>query len=144
MNLSRRRLFHFSLLALGTSALSVSTGNRSILNAAARHSSPQTVDLAQVPARVFKAVKNSIFSANVPGQKTIDLTLKQVSEYHKSDKTEAFSLTLQGRPNEDILEQGTYQVSHPKLGTMNLFMVPGKGDRFGPSYTVIFNRLVGV
>ena len=141
MTLSRRRLLHLSLLTIGTSALSVSTGHRVPVKAVGM-AGTKTLDMAHVPLTAFESVKNSTFTVNRPGQKTLHLTLNQVSELTRTDSTEGFSLRLKGRANEETLEQGNYHVSHPKLGEMNLFMVPGKSDRLGQTYGVVFNRLI--
>ena len=141
MTLSRRRLLHLSLLTIGTSALSVSTGHRFPASATGV-TGTKPLDVAHVPLNAFESVKNSTFTVKRPGHKSLHLTLSEVSELERTDSTEGFSLRLKGRLNEDILEQGTYHLSHPKLGEMDLFMVPGKSDRLGRTYGVVINRLI--
>ena len=131
MSVSRRQLLHLSLLAFGTSALSISTGHHVAANAVGVNARPRTLDLAHVPSKTFQSVRNSTFTVNRPGQKQLHLTLSQVAELTKTQKTEGFSLRFQGWSSEEALEQGTYYLSHPTLGEMTFFMVPGKRDRLG-------------
>jgi hypothetical protein len=39
------------------------------------------------------------------------------------------------------LEQGTYTVTHAKLGTFDLFVVPGAKQRYGRDYNAVINHL---
>ena len=64
MTLSRRRLLHLSLLAIGTSTLSISTGHRFPANAVGLRAGTKTLDMAHVPLTTFEAVKNSTFTVN--------------------------------------------------------------------------------
>jgi hypothetical protein len=50
---------------------------------------------------------------------------------------EPFSLTFRG-PGEPQLEQRTYPVSHPALGTFELFIVPVGRDADGVYYEAVF------
>ena len=142
MTLSRRQLLHLSVLSIGTSVLSLATGYRPSVNVAEVHAGSNTLDMAHVSLTEFESVKSSIFTVNHPDQKICHLKLVQVSELEKTDNTEGFYFRLQGRSDEAALEQGTYHVSHPKLGGMTLFMVPGKSDRLRQTYNVVVNRLV--
>ena len=49
----------------------------------------------------------------------------------------AFSLTLQSAPGP-FLPQATYPIAHPKLGTLEMFIVPLGPKNGGNQYEVIF------
>lgn len=49
-----------------------------------------------------------------------------------------FSLTLSG-PRDPLLPQGTYAARHPKLGVIDLFIVPASRDAQSTQYEVTFN-----
>ena len=54
------------------------------------------------------------------------------------DRGECFSLSFES--SGSLLDQDTYQLSHPAIGEFPLFIVPGRpGSR--PTYTAIFNRI---
>ena len=42
------------------------------------------------------------------------------------------------KPNAEVFQQGLYQVSHPDVGEMSLFLVPVYGDDEGVHYEAIF------
>jgi uncharacterized protein DUF6916 len=80
--------------------------------------------------------------------KLTDMTLVEVqdqtSSLFKSEGTRAqdcFALVFTG-PRSLPLRQGTYLVEHGKLGTFNLFIVPGDASgRSGIRYGALINRL---
>lgn len=43
------------------------------------------------------------------------------------------------RSSQQRLPQGTFELHHPTLGPLSMFMVPLQPDAQGPSYEVIFN-----
>jgi hypothetical protein len=49
-----------------------------------------------------------------------------------------FSLILSG-PGEPVLPQATYVVLHPRLGRIEIFLVPISRDAKGARYEVTFN-----
>jgi hypothetical protein len=57
-----------------------------------------------------------------------------------SDVGEAFSLTFQGHGNAK-LDQETYTLEHPRLGTFPLFLVPVGRARRGQSFEAVVNRI---
>jgi hypothetical protein len=50
-----------------------------------------------------------------------------------------FSLEFVG-PADPTLTQGTFEFSHPELGTLPLFIVPIAPDADGARYEAVFNR----
>jgi hypothetical protein len=53
---------------------------------------------------------------------------------------ECFSLVFNGPPTPN-LGQGTFAVQHPKLGSFNLFIVPGIKSGFYRHYEAMINRV---
>lgn len=49
-----------------------------------------------------------------------------------------FAVVLEG-PGEPFLQQGTYPLSHPRHGRLDLFMVPIARDDRNARYELIFN-----
>ncbi|MBB6099986.1 hypothetical protein HNR42_003447 [Deinobacterium chartae] len=52
--------------------------------------------------------------------------------------SEAFALSLIG-PAEPWAPQGIWRLEHPKLGVLELFMVPNGPDSRGMRYEIVFN-----
>ncbi|UFJ39583.1 hypothetical protein LOK74_16175 [Brevibacillus humidisoli] len=57
-----------------------------------------------------------------------------------STAVEQFSLIFHG-PSDFLLPQKLYAAQHPKLGSMDLFLVPVGQTQDGYLYQVVFNRL---
>ena len=55
-----------------------------------------------------------------------------------SRRAEPFSLTFRG-PRQPVLPQSIYDVAHPDLGTMKIFLVPVQPTGDGAEYEAIFN-----
>jgi hypothetical protein len=53
-------------------------------------------------------------------------------------RAEPFSLILSGPP-APMLPQGSYRVQHPRLGPVDLFLVPIARNATATQYEVIFN-----
>jgi hypothetical protein len=54
------------------------------------------------------------------------------------ERRRAFSIVLRG-PIEPLLPQRIYQVEHPKIGSLDLFLVPIGPDEEGMRYEAVFN-----
>jgi hypothetical protein len=87
------------------------------------------------------------FAVSLGGVKLGYLVLVDVldlnPDFVKSDGSsnrECFSLVFQG-PKSLPLRQETYLMSHGKLGTFQLFMVPGDASGAGPHYEALINRV---
>lgn len=75
------------------------------------------------------------YGANRMDVKLIEVTGKD------GEFTEYFSLLFLG-PQDNLLDQGTYRLTHDRLGTFELFLVPViTGIKEGVHYEAIFNRL---
>jgi hypothetical protein len=63
-------------------------------------------------------------------------TEEQTRAYHEA----SFSILLRG-PAGLLLRQGTYLLTHHRIGLFSLFIVPAGADEQGQYYQAIFNRL---
>jgi len=68
------------------------------------------------------------------------LKLINVSERKTSPPYEQFSITFCGDPEME-LEQGTFCLEHPTMGSFDIFLVPVRRDTHGMYYEAIFNYL---
>ncbi|MGQ0763005.1 MAG: DUF6916 family protein [Acidobacteriota bacterium] len=72
----------------------------------------------------------------------LGLTLVEVKAYmpgeNEQDGMERFSVFFDG-PGDIVLPQKTYQLEHDKMGTIDLFLVPIRGDQNGFRYEAVFN-----
>ena len=89
----------------------------------------------------------SKFSFSLGRVHVADMTLYAVNNLNPSfvpDKPtstrECFSLVFSGPPTPN-LGQGTFAVQHPKLGSFNLFIVPGIKSGFYRHYEANINRV---
>lgn len=71
-----------------------------------------------------------------------DAVLRDVSDHIKSpgDRRPGFSLIFTTRQTKEYYQQGIYQLIHPELGPLSLFMVPlGAGSDGFMQYEIVFN-----
>jgi hypothetical protein len=68
-----------------------------------------------------------------------DLTLSQVSDLRSSGPFETFSLLFQG-PGDQLLPQQIYPLQHPRLGSLEIFLVPVSRDQAAIYYEAVFTR----
>lgn len=90
----------------------------------------------------FVSYINSVFVFRAPGVRNdIEVTLMQVSDMKAALGGECFSLLFRGGGGP-VLQQNTYTVEHPALGTFKLFLVPvGTDDNGAQGYLATINRL---
>lgn len=70
---------------------------------------------------------------------TVELTVESVDNLPPHRLREApFSLVLAG-PRAPVLPQGTYALHHPRLGTIEIFLVPVGQDAQATRYEATFN-----
>ncbi len=92
-----------------------------------------------VPA-TYTACLNEEFVLHLEDQRTQVLVLKAVDLVHDNDDQLAFSLLFAAAAGAP-LPQGLYRLSHARLGTIDLFLVPLQRKRDGLSYEAVFNLL---
>lgn len=88
----------------------------------------------------FESHLNDTYRAALESDQSVELVLESV-ETHKthSEEYECFSILFLG-PQENFLEQRTYEVTHEKLGTFPLFLVPVGAVGQKIRYEALFNR----
>ena len=70
---------------------------------------------------------------------SVELRLVELTDGKATPGYELFSLFFQG-PTQPRLEQATYTLSHPALGTNPVFLVPVAAPPEGILYEALFNR----
>src|SRR5215467_14338155 len=90
---------------------------------------------------------SSKFSFSLGRMHVADMTLYAVNNLNPpfvpdkpTSTRECFSLVFNGPPSPN-LGQGTFAVQHPKLGSFNLFIVPGISSGFYRHYEANINRV---
>jgi hypothetical protein len=86
------------------------------------------------------------FHVERSGEMGVDLRLVAIRDLGPAnglrtrESEEAFSLRFQGAPSTS-LDQGTYTLVHPRLGRVDLFLVPMGGGEL-PAFEAIINRQI--
>ncbi len=96
----------------------------------------------------FEPCIGSVFTVRGSGGKTVNLTLISISGYKpgrraelvtsRVRKTDSFSLVF--KAERQVLTTGTPSLSHPVLGTFDLFLTAGKKN--GIFYEAVINHIV--
>jgi hypothetical protein len=88
----------------------------------------------------FLPLVNDQFLAHYGADAPLTLKLLSVREFQPMpvSKRVGFSLTFRG-PAGGYLIQNIYEIEHPKLGKLSLFMVPLGPDAEGMLYEIILN-----
>lgn len=87
----------------------------------------------------FRQAVNSYFTIELNDNST-KLKLIECSDQTSNDvpNFERFSLLFES--SDSLLEQSTYSLNHPELGSNDLFLVPVHGDDKGYQYEAIINQ----
>ena len=97
-------------------------------------------------AENFSQHLNTKFTVKVEGAEPIELELVEI-EIRKTQPDEEVGMerfsTFFSGPANFFLPQRTYDLVHPELGEMQLFLVPLGQDQRGIIYEAVFNRFVG-
>jgi hypothetical protein len=92
----------------------------------------------------FAALQGERFEVRLGAGQTLALTLATATQAPPptpaSPLGERFSLIFVG-PRSPFLAQGTYEFSHPALGSFPLFIVPVGAEADQAQYEAVFNRL---
>jgi len=92
-------------------------------------------DLATATPEQFDALIGTRFAVNDSADV---LELVEVLRLRSpSSRPQAFSLFFTSRTHQ--LTQATFKLTHPKLGEMDIFLVPIQPDARGPLYEAVFN-----
>ena len=94
----------------------------------------------------FSQHVNTKFRLNADTTEPVELELVEVKTYVNKDKPgerggmERFSVFFRG-PLDAFLQQATYSLSHEKMGSFDIFLVPLAREEKGYSYEAVFNYL---
>jgi hypothetical protein len=91
----------------------------------------------------FAAHVRTGFRLNLTHAPGLELELIEVKELCLTPRLEAFSLLFRG-PRSVSLGQDSYQLSHERLGALELMLVPVGVEEEGSYYEAIFNLLLEV
>lgn len=99
-------------------------------------------DMAPGPltAASFEPHRGSLFAVSSGGQRSADLRLDEVVAFTarpESPRQDPFSLVFSGPT--PVLEQRMYELDHPVLGILEIFLVPIGIDRDRVRYEAVFN-----
>lgn len=90
----------------------------------------------------FAPYQNENFSLEIENAGlTLEMKLIEVSEIGDSktkQKWKPFSLVFLG-PSQYPLNQQIHRLTHPKMGELNLFLVPIYSNQEGVQYEAVFN-----
>src|SRR5436309_12448404 len=97
--------------------------------------------MTEFPTRdAFAEHIGSTFELTVPPDTRIGVTLAEVSPLKVRPPQEQFSVVLSA-PAGSVIEQGMYELTHPELGRLELFLVPIALNEKGLQLQAVFNRL---
>lgn len=101
---------------------------------------------APLTEQEFSQHVNTKFRLNLETPEPVELELVEVKTYVNKDKPgerggmERFSVFFRG-PLNAFLRQATYSLSHEKMGSFDIFLVPLAREEKGFSYEAVFNYL---
>ena len=95
--------------------------------------------IQQLTHLAFSENVGTRFLVSLPSGEQTTATILQVSENNVSPLQEQFSVVFRG-PLDSFLPQGMHKLTHRKLGSFDLFLVPIGRDSEGYSYEAVFNR----
>lgn len=78
-------------------------------------------------------------SVHLKDGRTVELTQIRFTD-NSTEHVDSFSVVFEG-PADPVLEQGTYQVDHPKAETGPVFLVPLHGHTGRPRYELVVSVL---
>jgi hypothetical protein len=88
----------------------------------------------------FSAQLQSAFRVWVAQDVSCEIVLIALRDGRSSARQEQFALTFRG-PRDPYVGQGTFPLTHPVMGSFDLFLVPVAQDAEGFLYEAVFNRL---
>jgi hypothetical protein len=91
----------------------------------------------------FQACVNDNFTVNFGGEAPLELILENVSPLGRAPepdeaRRQSFSLLFRSDLTDKYLIQQMYEVIHPKLGMLALFLVPMGPGKSGMAYEAVF------
>ena len=71
----------------------------------------------------FAAVVGTTFTLSAADDKTLEIELSEVSDLRERPHQQSYSILFR-LPENIVVEQGMYDLRHPELGAIQLFLVP--------------------
>jgi len=90
---------------------------------------------------LFTENLNTTFALRHPHWGNVTVELVAVSDLRETPRQRMFSLVFRG-DLEQPMEQGLFSMTHEKMGTESLFLVPIAREADGFRYEAVFNNLV--
>lgn len=84
---------------------------------------------------------NTKFQAGLGEAQSFEMEMVQAETTVSSSIQDGFSLTFRAPPDAPP-QQDTFNLTHPTLGSMDIFLVPIRKDDDGLYFEAIFNRLL--
>jgi hypothetical protein len=101
----------------------------------------EDVKMNQLPTHAaFAKNLNQVFEIQLDNEKSLVVTLSEVSELNESARQQRFSLIFKG-PEDTLLPQQLYSMRHESLGTFEIFLVPVGTAPDGFLYQAVFNQM---
>jgi hypothetical protein len=98
--------------------------------------------MLQFPTRDdFAKQLNTVFQIQLAPDQPVDATLVEVLDQKKGPTVESFSILFLAPPDAPV-DQRIFNVEHPELGSLELFLVPVGLTDEGLKYEGVFSRLI--
>ncbi|HEX7999889.1 MAG TPA: hypothetical protein VF528_15990 [Pyrinomonadaceae bacterium] len=81
------------------------------------------------------------FQASTEELKAVELLMVSAEDKGSGEHEEQFSIIFRG-PLDTFLNQRTYMMEHPRMGTFPIFLVPIRRDQDGFYYEAAFARML--
>jgi hypothetical protein len=99
-----------------------------------------TLDLASATKEMFDAHKGTTFLMRVTANETLALELLATEPLSTPAGATRTSFLVRFRAAERrVLPQRTYELEHPVMGAMAIFLVPSGPDAVGMRYDAVFS-----
>jgi hypothetical protein len=95
--------------------------------------------MSRVEYEDFVAARGDSFTLG-HDHNAVEMVLAEISARQSSVDFESFSLYFQGSPGKSVAK-GLVEFSHPRLGALEIFLVPIKLGA-GRVYEAVFNRFI--
>jgi hypothetical protein len=95
--------------------------------------------IEDISRQMFLEALNTRFAVRTADGVAYQLELNQVVDYGSTREQEQFSLLFLA-PTNAVPWQGIYQLEHPTLGNLDLFLVPVALDANGLQFEAVINR----
>ncbi len=99
------------------------------------------MDLGQLKPEMMVEHVGSEFEVMDDPANKFSVKFTEIVEHSKTEHNRAFSLFFHG-PLDRFMQQGIYTLKHPRLGKLEIFLVPVAKDNDGFQYEAAFNHIL--